>query len=207
VAWLLAEDRALKLKLQGIKVTDTNAPVGGRPVAVRYWEPETERSPLTFPIIMIRHTDIQKDEEREHRGRIDLGYSPEGFDPVTITNGNAYYQSKIYAEFPIPYNLDYQVSVLSRNSQHDIQLRGIMLQTQYLPTRFGFLEIPEDGTVRSLYVLGSVSDDDATDADGKRLFSTNYVVRIATELVEGAHLIDQVQQVIMGVSTLPEEYS
>lgn len=207
MAWLLAEDKALKVKLLGIKVNDSNAPVDGRPVNVRYWEPETEKAPLTFPIIIIRHTDIQKDEEREFRGRIDLGYSPEGFDPVTITDGNAYYKSGILGEVPIPYNLDYQITVLSRNSQHDIQLRGIMLHQRYLPTRFGYLEIPEDGTIRSLYVLGTVSDDDTRDADGKRLFSTNYSVRIATELVENASVVEKVQQVVLGIETLPEEYS
>jgi hypothetical protein len=199
---LLAEDRALKVKLSGIKVTDTNAPAGGRPVTVKYGMPETERSDLTFPMIFIEHTDITPDPEREHRGRIDLGYSPEGFDPVTIVNGRADYRSGIYSEFPIPYNLDYQVTVISRNSQHDIFLAATMLHSQYLPARFGFLEIPEDGTTRSLFLLGSIPSNDFRDQDGKRLFGRLHSIRIATEIVENAHTISAVESVISEINNV-----
>lgn len=202
MAWLLAEDKALKLKFQGVKVQDTNAPVGGRPAMVKYWMPETERSDFIYPAITIRHSDIQKDSDREHRGRIDLGYSPEGFDPVTITDGNANYRSGIYGEFPIPYNLDYEIEVLTRTAQHDIYLAGLMLQPQYLSARFAYLEIPEDGTVRSLFLLGnSVDSEDTRDQDGKRLFSRRYLIRIATELVMSPHTIAAVEEVIAEVNT------
>lgn len=202
--WLLNEDNALKQKLQGLKVNDANQPVGGRPVIVRYRQPETENAPLSFPAITIHHTGFDRDPSREHRGRIELNYVPEQF-PAQDMEANVG-RSGYFAEFPIPYNLNYEIQVITRNSQHDFQLAAAMQGFHYLPARFGYLAIPEDGTVRRLDIQGSFFSNDERDSHGKRLFTRYYAIQISTELVENPHTIDRVEQVLAGVDFRPEDF-
>jgi len=277
MTWLLNEDAALKAKLQGLTVDDVNAPLNGRPVAVRFRLPETELADMTFPCIVIEHAGISKDDEREHRGYIRLPYVPEGLDPrglvplkvdvvdgvanpltlgpdelpgltvdevlgatptvwdigtqytsgdfvedggnyfeyvnVTPSTGNlttdgAYWTQQVmddgvderltgnddidpstlpyFAEFPIPYNLDYQVTVYSRKAIHDRMLVAALAATDRVPARFGFLEIPEDGTYRRLDLIGGPNTEADKDRDGKRIFRSTYAVRVSSELIQGA---------------------
>jgi hypothetical protein len=180
MTWLLNEDAAIKLKLQGLVVSDTN---GGsvRPVAVRYRLPEDEFATVTFPMIIIDRQHILKDSEREHRGSTRLLYTPEsegGWNPLCEDWNTSPYK----VDFPIPYNIYYRITVFSRKEQHNISLVVLLAQQERLPARFGYLEIPEDGTVRSLFLEGGPEFDNAKDADGKRVFRTHYLVRVATEM-------------------------
>jgi len=179
--WILNEDAALKRKLQGLKVSDTNAGVNARPVLVRYRMPETEFATATFPMIIIDRQSILKDDEREHRGMVRLLYTPESVGPWNPLVEDAL-TSPYNVEFPVPFNINYAVTVYSRKEQHNIELVGQLAAQDYLPARFGYLEIPEDGTVRSLFLEGGPEFETDKDADNKRIYRTHYVVRVASEM-------------------------
>jgi hypothetical protein len=235
--WLLNEDAALKKKLQGLTVTDANAPIGGRPVPVRFRLPETELSDTQFPLIVIEHAGLSRDPEREHRGYIQLPYVPEGEDPrgiwpleydvidgvpegTTLPSGQIVGDPNVaddgvdetedpagedtytvdpadvpfYSDFPIPYNIDYQITVYSRKALHDRVLVASLAANDRIPERFGFLEIPEDGTFRRLDLIGGPSPEVEKDRDGKRIFRSIYAVRVSSELLPGE--VDQYYKVL-----------
>lgn len=183
--WLINEDRAVKQKLTGLTVTDESAP-NGRPVVVRYRTPESELAKQTFPLIIIEHAGIEKANDREHRGQIFLPYAPEGsatwWQPTDP--GWDVTQSPYVMDFPIPYDLRYRVIVLARESWHDIYLASAMAQPSCIPARFGFLEIPEDGTVRALNLLGGPELVDIRDENGKRLFRREYLISVTSEMLQ-----------------------
>lgn len=180
--YLLNEDAAVKRKMQGLKVTDANAPSGGRPVGVRYRLPEDEIGELTFPLIVIDRTQLSPATDREHRGRVALQYTPES---VAEWNPDVevYETSPYVVDYPIPVDVLYQITVLARKETHLVDLTAKLQQPDRLPYRFGFLEIPEDGTVRSLFVDGGPEFASTKDNEGKRLFQASFAIRIPTELL------------------------
>jgi hypothetical protein len=182
--WLINEDRAVKAKLQGLSVTDVNAP-DGRTVPVRYRVPESELAKQTFPLIVIEHAGMDKADEREHRGQVRLPYAPEGRDPWWNPDVPYYdvTKSPYLVDFPIPYDLRYRVIVFTRLAEHDIVLAALMAQHDRIPSRFGFLAIPEDGTVRRLDLLGGPEMVDTRDEDGKRLFRREYLISVSSEML------------------------
>lgn len=186
--WLLNEDAALKFKLQGMTVFDAGAP-SGRPVPVRFRLPETEVADLTYPIIIIEHDGWTLANEREHRGFVKLPYAPEGFDPwwkdtgpaTTIFNPS---DSPYWSNIPLPYNLDYTISIFTRFMlDHTMPLIAQLAQYNRLDPKFGFLDIPQDGTKRTMQLLGGPEAADEYDENGKRIFRTIYKVRVFSELV------------------------
>jgi hypothetical protein len=186
--WLINEDRAVKAKLQGLTVTDANAPAEGRPVPVRYRVPESELATQTFPLIVIEHAGVEKADDREHRGNIPLPYAPEGsatwWQPTDT--GWDVTQSPYLVDFPIPYELRYRVLVFTRESWHDVTLAASLAQFDRIPARFGFLTIPEDGTVRRLDLLGGPEVVDTRDSDGKRIFRREYLISVSSEMTQAA---------------------
>ena len=87
MSWLLSEDAALKAKLQGLTVTDMTSgdlPGGIRQVPVRFRLPMDEMVSLTFPVILIEFSSMAWASPRQHSGRIQLPYAPEGpcFSPT-----------------------------------------------------------------------------------------------------------------------------
>lgn len=196
--WLLNEDRAIKAKLAGLTVQDVNAPASGRPVKVRFRLPEVELADVDFPMVVIEHAGITKDEEREHRGTTRLGYTPEGLPPV---------DGGYRTEFPIPYNIDYQISVYSRKIQHHMALVATLAQHDRLPARFGYLEVPEDETIRRLDLVGGPELESSHDGDDKRLFRATYVVRVSSELTDiEAQQVFTVLSVVIDVEDYNDTY-
>lgn len=193
--WILNEDGAMKAKFSGLFVTDENT-VGTRPVTLVFRMPETELSDMTFPSIVIDPAGISKADDREHRGATNLPYYPEAYVgtvpaetvdvdgvPTDFEPGVDVTLSPFYVDdYPIPYNFDYNITVYSRLQQHTSELLGALAMQQYLPHRFGYLEVPEDGTVRSLDVIGGPATTADRDANGKRVFRTSYIVRVTSEL-------------------------
>lgn len=176
--WLLNEDDALKKKLQGLTVESTNKTIL---VNVRFRDPEDELAKFDYPLILISHIAASKDDAREHRGYIELPYSPEGH-PEDIQAENDEGHTGYFTDFPIPYNLDYTVEIFSRFARHDRQLLAALSAFDYLPDRYGYLEIPEDGTIRRLDVIGGPESTSLRDANSKRVFQTTFVIRISSEL-------------------------
>lgn len=178
--YLINEDNALKNLLKGITVSDSGNPA--RPVGVFYGQPDKEIREQVFPYITIDLVGIAEDRERAHRGYITLPYTPEGVDSETP-----------YAtQYPIPVSLSYQVTTFSRQPRHDRQIINALFAPSRLPLRFGLLEIPEDGTVRRLDMLGFVKRD--TTEQEKRLFSNVYNIQISSEFLRDE--LDQLYPVL-----------
>ena len=185
--WLLNEDAALKLKLQGLTVSDANN--SSRTVPVRFRLPEVEIADLTFPIIIISHDGWYPATERMHDGYTNLPYSPEGLDPWFSDTGPATTtfnpdDSQYYSWFPIPYNFDYMITVYARfMHEHTIPLVAALAAYDRLHAKYGFLDIPQDGTKRTMQLLGGPSLNTGKDENDKRLFWVDYKVRVFSELV------------------------
>jgi len=167
---IVNEDKALKLSLAGITVADAGNPT--RPVGVWFGQPDAELREQVYPYITIDFIGYSEDPTRAMRGMTQLTYFPEG----AATN------EQYVTEYPIPVNLDYQITTFARQPRHDRQIMAEMLTGQRLPLRFGLLVIPEDMTVRRLDFLGVIKKD-RTDSNGKRLFSNVYTVRISAEVL------------------------
>jgi hypothetical protein len=186
--WLTNEDGALKLKLQGIMVYDTNAP-GGRTVPVKYRLPETEVSDLTYPCIVIDHDGWYPANDREHRGYTQVPYAPEGCEPWWDDTGPATTEftpsdSPYWSFFPFPYNFDYQVTVYTRfMGVHTIPIVAQLAAYDRLHPKFAYLDIPQDGTKRTLQLLGGPSLVPEYDSNGKRVFASKYKIRVFSELL------------------------
>ncbi len=207
--WLINEDRALKAKLQGLTVTDVNAPTG-RPVPVRYRVPESELAKQTFPLIVIEHAGLEKADDREHRGNILLPYAPEGSTPwwQPTDSGWDVSASPYLADFPIPYDIRYRVLVFTRESWHDIALASSLAQFDRIPARFGFLTIPEDGTVRRVDLLGGPELVDTRDEDGKRLFRREYLISVSSEMLPSeAQQYAKAQSLALGMEYFLDDVS
>lgn len=187
--WIISEDAALTAKLSGITVTDTNAPAAGRTVPVLWIGPELETQNITYPHIGIESLGWFRDPEREHSGRIQIPYAPEGYMPWWDTSLPPEEQcfdpadSPYYAWSPIPYNFDYQITVNARfEREHLIPIVSQLAQWNYLHPHFGFLDVPQDGTKRSLFVNGGPERHYEPDGHDKRLVSATYNVRVCSEL-------------------------
>jgi hypothetical protein len=187
MTWILNEDSSLKLKLQGLTVSDANS--SQRIVPVRFRLPEAEVADLTFPIIVISHNGWYPATERMHDGRAKIPYAPEGLPTWFLDSGPATTtfdpQDSPYSTwFPIPYNFDYQVTVYARfMHEHTIPLVAALAQYDRLHAKYGFLDIPQDGTKRTMQLLGGPELQTGKDNNGKRLFWVNYTVRVFSELV------------------------
>lgn len=182
----------MKWRLQGLTVTDANAPVGGREVGVRFRLPQDELANLTYPVIIIEHAGIYPDQERMQSGQnVQVPYVPEGL--TSWANGSVLDPNAIdpslspyYTTFPpTPYNLDYQVTLYGRFWDAHIQPLIAELATLWrLPAKAGALWVPQNGTLRTMRLLGGPEEGYGLDEDGKRLFKVVYRVRVYTELLE-----------------------
>ena len=105
-------------------------------------------TPCMYPYITIDLVGVSEEVDRTHRGSLtiptDSMYTPEGATEGQITS------------FPIPVQLNYQVSTWARQPRHDRQIIAQLFSYGRLPLRFGQLPSPQDGTNRRLDVLGSV---------------------------------------------------
>lgn len=195
--FLLAEDAALKARFSTLTVSDDRN--GSRPVQVffRYPESETER---TYPFITIEMIDIVHARNRQH-SETEIVYPKTGIDDRAnlLNNPNAmtYWPSRISNmenvsasgkdfivshEF-VPVDILYQVSTFTRSALHDRQLSSKMLST-IVPFRKGFIEVPEDGTVRRLDLLDWTTADllDSEAGYRKRIFRKIYTLQMTAEI-------------------------
>lgn len=190
--FLLNEDKALKQRLAGITVTDSGNP--NRPVGVWFGQPDVEIRQQSYPYITIDLVGVNEGFERAHRGYVEFNYTPEGADPTKTYEG----------WYPIPVDLQYQVTTYARQPRHDRQIINELFKSNRLPLRFGLLLIPEDSTVRRLDVLGFIKRD--TTEQDKRLFSNIFNVQISSELLQED--LDQVYQVLEAPNiSLNEQYT
>ena len=190
--YIINEDKALKTLLTGITVSDSGNAT--RPVGVWFGQPDVEIRNQVYPYITIELVGVAEATDRAHRGYIDMPYTPEGADP----------EVNFASWYPIPVNLDYQITTYARQPRHDRQIINALFGINRLPLRFGLLLIPEDGTVRRLDVMGFVKRD--TTEQDKRLFSNVYNIRVSSEFIP-ADLVQLYEVLTPPSITLNEQYT
>ena len=182
MTFLLSEDAALRAMLLGMTVTDQKSDASGtatRSVGVWFGQPDEQIRQQEYPYLTIDMIDINEDFTRSMRGKAKPAYIA---DPSTI--GDADYDSTTNdwdIDYPVPVNIDYQITTYARQPRHDREILAQMLYTK-IPFRFGILQ-PDDNTVRRLDLLDD-SKRDISDA-GKRLFVNAFTVRVSSEIVQG----------------------
>jgi hypothetical protein len=192
----LQEDMMLKELLKGVTVTDQrsdNEQVD-RPVQVWFGQPDQELRDQTYPYITIDMIDVLEDRARSHRGRITSSTSnPIEDTPAWYLKPNNFPTNKGFSiDYPIPVNIDYQITTYARHPRHDRALLAELLYTR-LKFRFGTV-IGDDDTVRRLDVL-DVSKRDVVE-QAKRLFVNAFTVRISSEIPQDMYAeFHKVQQI------------
>lgn len=212
--FLFAEDAALKLRFSNIVVTDDKQQQ--RPVSVffRYPERETEKYYpfITLERVAIAHATNRQESERFYyftgntsNARRDLTYYPSESDlqeVEEIANGN-----RLRMEAPVPVNITYLVTTYARNPIHDVQITATMLR-HIVPFRRGFIEIPEDGTIRRLDLLQWQQSDiiDQEAGGRKRIFRKVFTLMMNAEIptsdLSTVFAVDQVAGTLVGSNDL-----
>lgn len=187
---LFAEDNAVKQRFSDLTVSDDRN--GNRQVQVFYRYPENETEKF-YPFITIERIDIthatnRQESERfyyfqpgETQRRRDLTYYPSESDYAEVeefANGG-----RLRSEAPVPINITYLVTTYARNPIHDAQITAHMLRS-VVPFRRGFIEIPEDGTVRRFDLL-QWQQSDITDQEAgsrKRIFRKVFTLVMNAEI-------------------------
>jgi len=167
--FILNEEEALKNLLSGMTVSDSGNPT--RPVGVFYGQPDKEIRLQAYPYVTIDLINISEDVSRVQSGTVEVPYEPEDWDGI----------SSLIQPFPMPINLDYQITGFSRQPRHDRQILSQLFSIGRLPVRFGTMYVPQDNTMRRVDVLG-FSKRDTTEAD-KRLFMNVSTIRIGSEIL------------------------
>ena len=194
MTFLISEDEALRNLLKDMVVTDQKSASEEGPtrkVGVWFGQPDQEVRQQSYPYITIDMIDISEDFARAMRGWSKPAYldDPDNMPPVEEGDEPAPYDPenndwKIH--YPIPVNIDYQVTTYSRQPRHDREILAQILTTR-IPMRFAILE-PDDAnssgiaTVRRLDLL-DISKRDVTES-GKRLFVNALTVRVSSEISE-----------------------
>lgn len=211
--FLLAEDAAVKRQFSQITVSDDKS--SARPVKVffRYPEAETERD---YPFITIELIDVVHALHRQHSivqlygsttqaASVPATGSPTELKYWPSTSDNlAPYSSlgqDVTAYDFLPVDLLYQVSTYTRTALHDRQLSSQIL-SRAARFRFGWLPIPEDGTLRRFDLLDWVTADllDPEAGYRKRIFRKVYTIQINAELtVTDLNKFTHVRKITTGI--------
>lgn len=190
MTFLLSEDKAMRLNLQGMVVHDQRATGDEAPrqVAVFFGQPDQELRAQSYPYITIDMIDINRDLTREMRGVVNQNVLNTGYlSPAEVPEGGGW-----EITLPIPVNIDYQITTYARQPRHDRELLAQLLYER-LPLRFGQLSL-DDNTVRRLEVM-DYSKRDITE-QAKRLFVNAVTVRVTSEVSQGTlYTLTQVQAV------------
>lgn len=191
--FLLAEDAAVKRRFANISVTDDRNQTRVAKVFFRYPEGETERE---YPFITIENVGIFHDRARQHSEQTYyfstsgsassspayVNYFPSELDAagmVSALGNNPYLALDSF----VPVILMYQVSTYARSALHDRQLTAKMLR-RATPFRRGFIEVPEDNTIRRFDLMSWGNSDllDGESAYRKRIFRKVYSIQMTAEL-------------------------
>lgn len=207
--FLLAEDAAVKARFSSLTVSDDRN--GERPVSVffRYPDGETEKH---YPFITIEMVDLLHNRSIQH-SETSYYYGEDTGDPQTVD----YYPSEmtldeVSDEIPenglirlssfVPVTLIYQVSTYTRSALHDRQLTSKLLR-RVTPFRRGFIEIPEDGTIRRFDLVGWTSADLLDQESGyrKRIFRKVYTLQVSAEIpTSDINMVKKVSTVVGSIT-------
>lgn len=165
------------------------------PVPVRFRLPMDELVNLTFPIIVVEFKDMVWASPRQHSGRIQMPYAPEGAqfptwwpdDATTYPFGGSPY----WTREPLAVWLFYQITLYSRlQRDHQRPLEAALSQPDYLPLLDGYLNVPQDGTYRRLDITGGpvrgysrYDPGELGNGDQKRVLYTTWQARVSSEML------------------------
>jgi hypothetical protein len=193
MTFILAEDAALKTLLSGITVVDEKA--GGtstpRPVQVWYGTPDIELRNQTFPFITIDLMDIRSAPERQMSGVI---YDIDRAGTMPASSGEVYSY-----EFPMTYDLVYQITTYARHPRHDRALITQLMQRK-IPSKYGKIGVLNALGTETAYrhmFLDEFLKRDSVE-EGRRLLRNIFIVRIVSELthydaVQALQLVQSVE--------------
>ena len=167
-SFLLNEDAALKALLSGMTVADEKSP--SRPVGVWFGMPDMEIRAQAYPYLVIDLVDVREAPERAVSGVADYNTDSSG----NLLPANTYRAG----EWPIPYDIDYQITAYSRHPRHDRSIIAQML-TSKTPGRYGDLDVTADSTKRHLFLLNFHTA--PTVEDGRKLFVSIFDIRVTSE--------------------------
>jgi len=159
----------------------TVTPGTTRKVGVWFGQPDQEIRSQSYPYITIDMIDLAEDFQRSMRGKAKPAYLS---NPTTIDGTTAFdaTTNDWQINWPIPVNIDYQITTYSRQPRHDREILAQLLYTK-IPLRFAVLDTGPNtsaGTTRRLDVL-DVAKRDITE-QGKRLFVNAITVRVSSEI-------------------------
>lgn len=190
----LAEDAALKSRLSALTVSDDRDAERFAKVYFRYPEGETEK---LYPFITIDLVDIQYDRERQlsevyyyysdATAGASIGVSNMDYYPSELAEADLAAQvgtaGYLRTDQYVAANLVYQVTTYCRSQRHDRQLTMLLLRHVF-PFRLGFIDIPEDGTIRRCDLLDWQQSDLLDQEAGykKHIFRKVLTVRINAEI-------------------------
>jgi hypothetical protein len=135
---------------------------------------------------------------------VQLPYAPEGFSQWWSDDTQAdVTMSPYFANFPMPYRFNYEIILYARFMGAHIQPLVAQLATQnYLPAKWGFLEVPQDGTIRSMFLQGGPEFGYGQDEDGKRMIKVTYLISVFSELVENVQSLVPFGGTLVPVNTV-----
>jgi len=201
--FLLAEDAAIKARFANIAVSDDRENTRVADVFFRYPEGEKEKS---YPFITIENVGIVHNTRLQHSEQVYyyytgtgsasfpnsgsasagdpsfINYFPSEMNEVELSgllNGSPYLKMDSF----VPVTLIYQIATYARSALHDRQLTAKILR-RVAPYRRGFIDIPEDGTVRRFDLI-SWANSDLLDGEAgyrKRVFRKVYTIHMSAEI-------------------------
>lgn len=192
--FIVAEDLALKTLCQGMVVTDQKN--ASRQVKVWFGFPDVEIRDQDFPFITIDLIDILAGAGRQHQGTM---VDTDNRGTQTPVSGLSYSY-----DYPVAYDLVYQITSYSRHPRHD---RAIMYQMlNKFPLRYGKLAVPNQlGTetaYRSMFLDGYVKRDAVDDETGNRRTLINtFTIRVVSEMTPQQVLIATKEVLEVNVNT------
>lgn len=211
--FLLAEDAAVKARFSNIAVSDDKEAQRIAQVFFRYPEGEKEKN---YPFITIENVGLVHNTRLQHSEQ-DYYYSTSAGASVGNPAFINYFPSEmgetelqglmdaetVYLKMDsfVPVILIYQIATYARSAIHDRQLTAKILR-RVAPFRRGFIDVPEDGTVRRFDLI-SWSNSDLLDGEAgyrKRIFRKVYTIHMSAEIP--ASDITQVKRVESVVGTI-----
>src|SRR6185369_2703756 len=126
--------------------------------------------------------------ERQQSGYLTLPYAPEGlpiwWNPDLTVQPDASdgpYRTNMW---PIAVNLDYKITTYARfEREHMLPLMSQLCQPQFLGMGgIGYLDIPQDGTRRTMLLQAGPEQSYGKDERNDRVFRATSLVRIFSEI-------------------------
>jgi hypothetical protein len=192
--FLLAEDAAVKARFSNIAVSDDREPQRVAQVFFRYPEGEKEKS---YPFITIENVGLVHNARLQHSEQT-YYYSSSAGASVNNPAFINYFPSEMtsnelddmlgddpYLKMDsfVPVTLIYQIATYARSAIHDRQLTAKILR-RVAPFRRGFIDVPEDGTIRRFDLI-SWANSDLLDGEAgyrKRIFRKVYTIHMSAEI-------------------------